>query len=103
MPTYNVTGKCLKKKNINVRNLFELVNAAVAVIKEYKSSWYTFYLLVNTILRTTLHLQMLYRQLEDQQVAPPIVFISGSKSPLTRAFVLLAPFLDQINSIVSPK
>ena len=25
-------------------------------------------------------LQMLYRQLEDQQVAPPITFISGTKS-----------------------
>ena len=31
------------------------------------------YLLVNTILRNTLHLQMLYRQLLDQQAAPPTI------------------------------
>ena len=40
------------------------------VIKEYEASRYTVYLLVNTILRITLHLQMFYKQLEDQQVAP---------------------------------
>ena len=58
------------------------------VIKEYRTSGYTVYLLVNTILTITLHLQILYRQLEDQQVAPPTIFISGTKSPLTKAFVL---------------
>ena len=52
------------------------------VIKEHKASWYTVYLLVNTILMIKLHLQMLYRQLEDQQVAPPTIFISGAKSVL---------------------
>ena len=36
---------------------------------------------------------------EDQQVAPPTLFISGAKNPLTKAFVLLAPFLDQTNTI----
>ena len=40
------------------------------------------------------------RQLEDQQVAPPKIFISGAKSNLTKAFVLLAPFLDEINTIL---
>ena len=53
-------------------------------MKEYKASGYTVYLLVNTILRITLHLQMLYRQLEDQQVAPPTIFISGAKNPLNK-------------------
>ena len=57
------------------------------------------YLMVNTILRITLHLQMLCRQLEDQQVAHPTIFISGAKSHLTKAFVLLAPFLDQTNPL----
>ena len=61
------------------------------------------YLLVNTIVRITLHLQMLYRQSEDQQVAPPIIFIFGAKSPLTKASVLLAPFLDQTNTITCPR
>ena len=32
------------------------------VKKEYRASGYTVYLLVNSILRNTLHLQMLYRQ-----------------------------------------
>ena len=45
-----------------------------SVIKEYKASG-------NTVL---------YRQLKDQQVA---------KSPLAKAFLLLAPFLDQTNTI----
>ena len=44
-------------------------------------------------------LNNLYRQLEDQQVAPLTISISGTKSPLTKAFVLLAPFLDQTNII----
>ena len=35
---------------------------------------------------------MFYKQLKDQQVAPPTIFISGTKSPLTKAFVLLVPF-----------
>ena len=43
-----------------------------------------------------------YIQLEDQQVAPPTIFISGTKSPLTNAFVLLAPFLDQTNTKLLP-
>ena len=43
---------------------------------------------------------MLNRQLEDQQVAPPTIFIYGAKSPLTNPFVLLAPFLDKKNSII---
>ena len=43
---------------------------------------------------------MLCRQLEYQLVAPPTIFISGTKSPLTKAFVLLAPFLDQTNTIL---
>ena len=34
---------------------------------------------------------MLYSQLEDQQVAPPTIFISGAKNPLTKTFLLLAP------------
>ena len=65
------------------------------VIKEYRTSGYTVYLLVNTILGNTLHLHMLHRQLLDQQAAPPTILNSGSKSPLTKAFVQLAPFLDQ--------
>ena len=59
-------------------------------MKEYKASGYIVYLLVNTILLITLHLQ---RRLEDQQVAPPTIFISSAKSPLTKVYVLLAPFL----------
>ena len=43
----------------------------------------------------TLNLQMLYRQLLDQQVASPTTSNSGAKSPLTKAFARLAPFLDQ--------
>ena len=50
----------------------------------------------------TLHLQMLYRQLLDQQAAPPTILNSGAKSPLT-AFVQLAPFLDHTNTIHSKK
>ena len=50
----------------------------------------------------TLHLQMLYRQLLDQQAAPPTILNSGAKSPLT-AFVQLVPFLDQTNTIHSIK
>ena len=74
------------------------------VIKEYKASRYTIYLLVNyllvnTILRITLNLQMLYRQLEDQQVAPPTIFISGAKSSLTKPLFSLHPFLDQKKTI----
>ena len=42
----------------------------------------------------------LYRQLEVQQAAPPTIFISGAKSPLNKAFVLLVPFLDQTNTIL---
>ena len=43
---------------------------------------------------------MLHRQLKGQQVAPPPIFISGAKSPFSKAFVLLAPFLDQTNTIL---
>ena len=70
-----------------------------SVIKEYKASGYTVYLLVNTILRNTLHLKMLYRQLFDQQAAPPTILNSCTKSPLTNAFVQLSLFLDQTNTI----
>ena len=42
---------------------------------------------------------MLYRQLLDQLVTPPTIFISGAKSPLTKAFVLLVQFLEQTNTI----
>ena len=52
------------------------------------------------ILRNTLHLQMLYRQLLDQQAAPPTILNSGTKSTTTKVFVQLAPFLDQTNIIV---
>ena len=45
---------------------------------------------------------MLYRQLVDQQSAPPTILNSGAKSPLTEAFVQLAPFLDQTNTIKLP-
>ena len=38
------------------------------VINKYKASGYTVYLQVNSILRIMLHLQMLYSQLEDQQL-----------------------------------
>ena len=41
------------------------------VIIEYKASGYAVYLLVNNILSVTLHLLMLYWQLEDQQVTIP--------------------------------
>ena len=44
---------------------------------------------------------MLCRQLLDQQAAPPTIFNSGAKSPLTKAFVQLAPFPDQTNTIIS--
>ena len=37
-------------------------------------------------------------QLKDQ-VAPLTIFILGVKSPLTKAIVLLAPFLDLTNTI----
>ena len=49
--------------------------AQAIVIKEYKASGYNVYLLVNTKLRITLHLQMLHRQLEDQQMAPLTICI----------------------------
>ena len=63
----------------------------------------SFYLLVNTILRIILHLQILCRQLEDQQVAHPTIFISGAKSPLTKALVLLAPLkLIVLQNFFSP-
>ena len=45
----------------------------------------------------SLHLQMLYRQLVDQQAAPPTLLNSGAESSLTKASVLLGPFIDQIN------
>ena len=51
-------------------------------MKEYKASGNTVYLLVNTILRNTLHLQMLYRQLLDQQAAPPTILNYGTTSPV---------------------
>ena len=38
---------------------------------------------------------MLYGQLLDQQAAPPKIFNSGTKSPLTKVFV----HLDQTNTI----
>ena len=44
---------------------------------------------------------MLYRQLLDQQAAPTTILNSGAKSPLTKAFVQLAPILDQPNTISS--
>ena len=53
-----------------------------------------------TILRITLNLQMLYRQLVNQQAAPPKILNYGAKSPLTKAFVQLAPLLDQTNTII---
>ena len=34
------------------------------------------------------------------ETAPPTILRSGVKSPLTKAFVLIAPFLDQINTII---
>ena len=44
---------------------------------------------------------LLYRQLEDQQVAPPTQSsFWRQECPLTKAFVLLAPFLDQTNTIL---
>ena len=43
---------------------------------------------------------VLYRQLLDQQSAPPTLLNSGAQSPLTKAFVQLAPFLDQTNTII---
>ena len=36
----------------------------------------------------------------DQQAAPPVILNSGAKSYLTKASVLLVPFLDQINTIL---
>ena len=40
--------------------------------------------------------KLLYRQLEDQQVAPPTwSSFWHQECPLTKAFVLLVPFLDQ--------
>ena len=42
---------------------------------------------------------MLYRQLVNQQAAPPKILNSGTKSPLAKAFGQLAPFLDQTNTI----
>ena len=44
----------------------KLLNNVIFVIKEYNCSGYTVYLLVKLILRFTLYLQMLYRQLMDQ-------------------------------------
>ena len=46
------------------------------------------------------HLETLYRQLLDQVAAPPTMLNSGAKSPLTKVFVQLAPFLDQTNTIL---
>ena len=42
---------------------------------------------------------MLYRELLDHQAAPPTILNFGAKSPLTKVFVQLAPFLDQTTPI----
>ena len=42
---------------------------------------------------------ILFRQLVDQQAAPPTILNSAAKSSLTKASVLLALFLDHINTI----
>ena len=49
---------------------FKQITSIQSVLNWYKTSGYTVYLLVNFILKITLHLQLFYRQLEDQQVAP---------------------------------
>ena len=77
--------------------MYTVIQLIVGLFKSIKG--YTVYFLVNTILRITLYLQMLYRQLVDRQTAPPILLSSGAKSPLTKAFVQLAPFFDQTNTI----
>ena len=41
----------------------------------------------------------LQKQFLDQQAVPPTILNSGAKSPLTKAFVQLAPFLDQTNTL----
>ena len=46
---------------------------------------------------------MLYRQLGDQQAAPPTILNSGAKNILTKAYVQLAPFLDQTNTKIKVK
>ena len=61
-------------------------------------------LLVKFILRFTLHLQMLYRQLLDQwNCSFHNILSSAAKSSWSKAFDLIAPFLDQINTIKSMK
>ena len=90
-PNLNVNKFTVKKYNtIHVQNYgFQLL----LVISIVTKAWgLTVYLLVNIILRITIHLQMLYRQFEDHNFAPPWKIISDPKSSLTKAFVLLAPF-----------
>ena len=36
----------------------------------------------------------------SRQTAPATILNSGAKSPLTKAFVMLGPFLDQTNTII---
>ena len=43
---------------------------------------------------------ILYRKLVDQQTAHLTILNSGAKSTLTKAFVQLAPFLDQTNTLM---
>ena len=58
------------------------------------------YLLVKSILKIMVHLQVSYSQLEDQQVAPPTLSLFWRQ----RGLFLLAPFYaDQINTCDATK
>ena len=68
---------------------------------------FSMYLIIKVLLYCGIYISTfppfsLYRQLLDQQAAPPTILNSGAKSPLTKAFVQLAPFLDQTNTIKLP-
>ena len=37
------------------------------------------------------------------EIAPPTILSSGAKSPLIKALILIASFLDEINTIIEQK
>ena len=71
---------------------------ATNVINWYKASGYTVYLLVNSKLKITLHIQMFYiYNISKVYPSPTLSSFWCQECPLTKAFVLLAPFSDQAN------
>ena len=80
-------------------NFMNVILRTKSVRNQCKASGYTVYLLVNLILKIMVHLQMLYSQLEDQQVAPPthIIFILAPKVPLS----CWRPFSSEYNKRIN--